>query len=66
MNLAEMARFGPYVWGAYGLVALALLIEVLSLRIVRRQIGARLRQSRALAELTRRERRPDATTGNIP
>ena len=65
MNLAEMAQFGPYVWGAYGLFALALLIEIISLRIARRQIGAQLRQSRALTELMRREHRPDVTPGNI-
>lgn len=65
MNLSEMAQFGPYVWGAYALFAVALLIEVVGLRVARRHIDAQLRQAQALADLMQREHDSSRVKGEV-
>jgi heme exporter protein D len=53
---STLAGYGPYVWGAYGVVALAVAAELLGLRLLRRHTGDALREARLLEELKRRER----------
>ncbi len=46
-DFLAMGGYAPYVWGAFGMVALGLLLEGLLLARRRRQVRARLqRQSR--------------------
>ena len=43
MDYLAMGGYGFYVWGSYGVAALALLIEVLSVRTRRRRAVAEAR-----------------------
>ena len=48
-NFIAMGGYGPYVWGAYGMLAVALTVEVWLLR-------------RRRADALREARRPDRST----
>ncbi|MGA2550351.1 MAG: heme exporter protein CcmD [Burkholderiaceae bacterium] len=56
MDWTRLIGYGPYVWGAYGAVALALVLELASLKLSRRQTGDALRDAQLLDQLARRER----------
>jgi heme exporter protein D len=56
MDWSKLADYGPYVWGAYAVVALALLGELIGLGIERRKIAGVLREARLLQQLAERER----------
>lgn len=61
MDFSKLLHYGPYVWGAYGIFALALLVELWTLRAGRRAARARLDEARLLAQLARREQRDPGT-----
>jgi len=56
MDWSKLAGYGPYVWGAYGIVALTLGSELLGLRLLKRQTEASLRDAQLVAELAEAER----------
>jgi heme exporter protein D len=56
MDLAKLVDYGPYVWGAYATCALALVGELVSLRLLRRHTGEALRDAQLLDALARQER----------
>ena len=56
MDFTRLLGFGPYVWGAYGVFALALVAELWALSTERRALERRLAEARLVAELASRER----------
>jgi heme exporter protein D len=53
MNIAEffnMGGYALYVWGSYGALALAIAVELYTLRLQRRATQARLLESKLMDE----------------
>jgi heme exporter protein CcmD len=61
--LDQLAQYGPYVWGAYGLFGATLVFELVMLRRTRAAVLRRLEEARLLSELAERERAQRAVAG---
>ena len=60
----RLIGYGPYVWGAYALFGLALMVELWVLRAGRRATLRRVAEVRLLAELATRERGQRHSSGD--
>ncbi len=63
MDFERLAGYGWYVWGAYGLFAIAIAGELIGLAMAKRRLHQQLAQARLIDELATEDARRRAATG---